>query len=113
MDKSLTYHQLIRQTLTEIAEYFNRVTEGDVETLVVFDDEHERYMLVDSGWEDKKRVRSIIGFIKLKGGKIWVEEDYTEEGITSYFLKAGVPKHDIVLGFKPPTMRPYTEFAVA
>ncbi|MFN0112370.1 MAG: element excision factor XisI family protein, partial [Blastocatellia bacterium] len=27
--------------------------------------------------------------------------------------EAGVPKEDIVLGFQPPKVRPYTEYAVA
>ena len=42
-----------------------------------------------------------------------IEEDWTEEGITSYLLAAGVPKEDIVLGFHAPEVRPNTEFAVA
>jgi hypothetical protein len=37
----------------------------------------------------------------------------TAEGIATYFLDHGVPNDQIVLGFQAPTMRPYTEFAVA
>ncbi len=42
-----------------------------------------------------------------------IEEDWTEGGIATDLLEAGVPKEDIVLAFHPPKMRPYTEFAVA
>ena len=51
--------------------------------------------------------------VRLKEGKVWVEEDMTEEGIANYWVKAGVPKEDIVLAFQHPSMRPLTEFAVA
>ena len=51
---------------------------------------------------------------RLKGivrGKIWVEVDETEEGIATQFLRAGVPREDIVLAFHPPELRHLTEFA--
>jgi hypothetical protein len=37
----------------------------------------------------------------------------TEEGLATDLLAAGVPNEHIVLGFHYPTMRPFTEFAVA
>ena len=46
-------------------------------------------------------------------GKIWIQRDGTEHGIATDLLEAGVPKEHIVLGFKSPEMRQYTEFAVA
>ena len=49
----------------------------------------------------------------VKRYKIWIEEDWTEEGVATYFLEHGVPNQDIVLGFQPPQMREYTEFAAA
>ncbi|BAY29391.1 fdxN element excision controlling factor protein [Nostoc carneum NIES-2107] len=38
---------------------------------------------------------------------------YTEEGVASDLLAAGVPKEDIVLGFRHPKIRQHTGFAVA
>lgn len=45
-------------------------------------------------------------------GKIWVQYDGTEEGVATELVDAGVPKVDIVLGFRHPSVRQYTEFAV-
>ena len=42
-----------------------------------------------------------------------IEEDWTEEGIATDLLEAGVPHEDIVLAFHPPEKRPLTDFAVA
>jgi hypothetical protein len=45
--------------------------------------------------------------------QIWIQRDGTEHGIATDLLDAGVPKEHIVLGFKPPEVRKYTDFAVA
>jgi hypothetical protein len=46
-------------------------------------------------------------------GKIWVQRDETEDGVTHELVGAGVPKHDIVLGFHPADVRPHTGYAIA
>ena len=45
--------------------------------------------------------------------KVWIQHDGTEEGIAEELVTAGIPRDRIVLAFKPPEMRPYTEFADA
>ncbi len=55
----------------------------------------------------------MILHVAIRDAKIWIEEDWTEEGIATYFVVQGIPRHDIILGFQHPTMRPLTEFAVA
>jgi hypothetical protein len=47
------------------------------------------------------------------GIKLPIQYDDTEEGIATDLLEAGVPKADIVLGFRHPKIREYTGFAVA
>ncbi len=42
-----------------------------------------------------------------------VQEDWIEHGIAAELEEAGVPKSAIVLGFQPPYVRPYTEYAAA
>jgi hypothetical protein len=49
----------------------------------------------------------------LQNGKIWIENDWTEEGLVTGLLECGVPPEDVVLAFHPPEMRSHTEFAVA
>lgn len=70
-------------------------------------------MLAPVGWSPQSRVRGVTIYVRIRNGKFYIEEDWTEEGITSHLLAAGVPKSDIVLAFHAPDMRPYTEFAVS
>ena len=49
--------------------------------------------------------------MSIVNGKIWIQKDETEEGIATDLEKHGVPKDKIVLAFKSPALRKYTEYA--
>jgi hypothetical protein len=49
--------------------------------------------------------------VDIKDGKIWIQRDFTEEGIPNQLVELGVPKTDIVLGFRSPYVRQFTGFA--
>jgi hypothetical protein len=86
----------------------------NVETLLICDEEHDNYLLMDLGWtDDEERVRQTVLHVRLRNGKFWIEEDGTEQGIATDLMRAKVSNLDIVLGFQPPSLRPHTEFAVA
>jgi len=51
--------------------------------------------------------------VDIVNGKLWIRCDNTEDGIATELVAAGVPKGDIVLGFKSEEMRRHTEFAAA
>ena len=114
MDKLVHYRALIKKLLSDYCDLMNRsAAPAGVETEVVFDEEHDQYMLLNVGWSGRKRFRGTTVYLRLRNGKIWVEEDWLENGIVKDLLEAGVPKEDIVLAFQPPEMRPHTDFAVA
>ncbi len=56
-------------------------------------------------------VYGTIIHVDIRDRKIWIQRDFTEEGVASELVDLGVPKTDIVLGFKPPYMRQFTDFA--
>ena len=113
MDRITNYRELVKQQLTQVATYLTGSRSGDVETQCVFDDEHDQYLLLRTGWNAGRRIRGTTLHIRLRNDKISIEEDMTEEGIANAFLEAGVPREDIVLAFHPPQSRHLTDFAPA
>jgi hypothetical protein len=113
MDKVSRYRTLIKQLLTGLADLSKGQPDDGVETVCAFDETRDQYLLLNVGWQGNRRQRGMPLYLRIRGGKIWVEEDWTEEGIANALLRAGVPKQDIVLGFHAPHMRELTEFAVA
>ena len=71
--------------------------------------------ILDMGhrWQKGERVCGMTVYVRLREGKFWIEEDWTEDGIATALVRAGVPKADIVLAFQEPEMREYTEFLAA
>ena len=60
----------------------------------------------------ERRCRIAVLF-EINNGKVWIQEDNTDLVIADDLERAGIPKSDIVLGFQPPSVRPYTEYAAA
>lgn len=112
MDKLTTYRSLIQRVLTEYAALVNRQPRPGVETVCVFDERRDHYLLLTVGWVESQRVRNTTLYVRLRDEQFWVEEDWTEEGIATELVRAGVPKEDIVLAFHAPYKRPYTGFGV-
>jgi hypothetical protein len=109
MDKLEKYRKIIEDILTE----YERIpyAHGDFRSEAVFDREHNRFLLVNVGWDSKRRVHGTLVHVDIIDGKVWVQRHGTEHGIAKELTKAGVPKEDIVLGFHPADVRPHTEYA--
>jgi hypothetical protein len=109
MERLEQYRQLVRQVINQYAQF--GPSYGKVETVTVFDPEHDHYQLMHIGWHNNRRVYGIVLHINIKNGKIWLQHNGTEFSIAGELEKLGVPKSDIVLGFQAPYKRPYTDYA--
>jgi hypothetical protein len=108
MDSRVNYPELSKQVILDYAAFYGR---GGITSLrPVFDDQRQSYLLLDIGWQDDRYIYTIPIHIDILDGKIWIQHDDTEEGMATALLEAGVPKEDIVLGFRPAELRPYTGF---
>ena len=111
MDSIARYRSIVKRILSAHAE--QTPSHGKVETLPLFDDSHDNYAVLDLGWDRMGRVYAVVLHIRLLNGKVWIEQDGTENGVAEELLQAGIPKEDIVLGFYRPERRAITEFALA
>lgn len=111
MEKVEKYRDCIKQVLTKYAAY--KPSYREVEMQVVFDTEHNHYQVVRVGWDNKQRVYGCPIHLDIKDGKIWIQQNGTEIDLGQDLVNIGVPKSDIVVGFHPPYMRQFTEFAVS
>jgi hypothetical protein len=65
------------------------------------------------GWPGQDRIHGCQLHMDMKGGRIGIQHDGTEEGIANRLVRAGVPKEDIVLAFHSPFMGQSSDFAVS
>ncbi|MEB3311519.1 MAG: XisI protein [Snowella sp.] len=111
MDKLSQYRQYIQQLLTQYAN--NDCLEDGVETQLIFDIQRDHYQWFNVGWKGLQRVYHCIIHFDIKDGKIWLQQNLTDQNPAEELVKMGVPKQDIILGLQAPYKRPYTDYGVA
>ncbi len=111
MDQLTQHRQIIKNILHEYAAI--PFSYGEIEQKVFIDKEETNFFLFNIGWQNKTRVHGCVVHLEIINDKIWIQQDGIEDGITNDLLNAGIPKDKIVLAFHPPSVRPYTEFAVS
>ena len=104
MDQMKQYQSLIKEALQEYAAFLN-LGQKPYQVVVAFDDERQQYILRKLGWTTNRRIRQTVLHLSIHDGKIWIEEDWTEDGIATYLLTHGVPPQEMVLAFQPPESR--------
>ena len=104
----LNYPKLVQEILETHAK---ACCDQQTEVKLLFDTDRDRYQVINMGWQELTRIFGCIIYVEIKEGKIWIERDGTEIGIANELVEAGVPKQDIVLAFKAPYKRKFTDFA--
>ena len=111
MDKLTQRRQIVEDLLNKYAQV--KPAYGEIGRQTIFDREQDRYQLVNTGWENRRRVYGCLIHVDIQAdGKIWIQHDGTEYAIADQLVEKGVPKQDIVLAFRPAYIRQYTDFAV-
>lgn len=105
MDRRNDYRALIVKAISESYYYRLPSQKPGIETLFFRDDLNGQYMLYATGWNEQKHVSDVIIVARVKDNKIWIDADWTEEGIATDLLRWGVPPADIVLAFHHPSLR--------
>lgn len=104
------YRHLIQLILTQYAQI--PPAYGEIERQTIFDTERDHYQLVNTGWENHRRIYGCLIHVDIRDEKFWVQYDGTEAGVANQLVELDVPKRDIVLAFQSPFMRQLSEFAV-
>jgi hypothetical protein len=112
MDFNLnTYQSIIQQLFNSYIEFLGETDDIQLETII--DTQNHHYLLVEVGWQNGRRIYGTLLHIDIIDQKLWIQQDGTEEGIADELVTLGIPKQQIVLGFKPSDRRRVTEFAVS
>jgi XisI protein len=86
---------------------------GEIQTEAIFDRTRDRYVLMNVGWDNKKRVHGSLVHIDIIDGKLWIQRDGLEHGVVTELLEAGIPKDRIVMAYRSIETRRLMEFAVS
>jgi len=107
MDTASHYRKIIEEV---IRRYSHKPSHGSIEPEIVIGTDGNHYELLHIGWDGSRRVHGSVIHIDLIDRKIWIQHDCTSSGVASELSEAGVPKEDIILGFRPGHVRQHTGY---
>jgi hypothetical protein len=110
-EKCIRYGRIIEEILADLAAV--PYLKPGIRDRTLFDEPNQRYAVISEGWDGIERVNNIVADIEIINGKVWIQADNTDVAIARKLEARGVPKSDIVLGFRPPYIRAETEYAAA
>ncbi|MEC4987402.1 MAG: XisI protein [Oscillatoria sp. PMC 1068.18] len=101
----------ITKVLQDYQEFLGNDPDSDINLII--DQSKNHYLLVETGWQNNRRIYGNLIHIDIINNKIWIQQDGTEEGIANELVKQGISPQQIVLAFKTPERRKITDFAVS
>lgn len=109
MDSIKQYEQILHELLQA---YAHKPSHGDIDPEIVIGQDKKHYELMQVGWQGPQRIHGCVLHIDIIDDKIWIQHDGTQSGVASELVEAGIPRHKIVLAFRPEHVRPHTGYAV-
>ena len=110
MDTIERYRECIEQVMHGYQSFGTSRT--GVEVVLIIDSERRHFMLMYMGWDGPRWVHHVAVHVEVRGDKVWLQCDNTDLVVAEDLVAAGIPKGAIVLGFREPEVRRYTEYAV-
>lgn len=95
---------------TVLQQCVERYATPDARMFTVFDEQRGHFLVIEEGWLGKKHLYNPFVHVELQGDLIWVQQDFTNHGIANDLVRCGIPKEQIVLGYKPASERNEVEY---
>ncbi|MGK7942942.1 MAG: element excision factor XisI family protein [Microcystaceae cyanobacterium] len=94
MANSINYGDILTKVLRK--ESKTKLLLKSLNLSAVCDQESGQFLIIMTGWEQEKWINTILFHARLSNGKIVIEDDNFEEGLTPLLIKAGIPSADIL-----------------
>ena len=108
----ITYAAIVTRWLDEFTVRMNGGRGAEYE--LIADNKRGHYEVIRTGWRMDVFEYNVVFHFQIKPtGKVWLLVNNTDILITDDLIERGIPASDIVIGFLPEYMRPYSGFAVA
>lgn len=111
MDRLDQYREILYKILSQYTPLMSKLDR--ITSTVIVSEDRNHFIVINEGWDGKRRIHSLIFHAEIRDGKLWMHHDGIDHGITEELVAAGIPKDHIVLAFHPPHVRQHTGYALA
>lgn len=96
MDNTINYADILTKVLRKESTIQPRLKKLKISP--VCDKESGQFLIIMTGWQKETWTNTILFHARLLEGKIVIEDDNFEEGLTPALIQAGIPPEDIING---------------
>lgn len=101
--------EIVSEYMKEVASYAPK-EQGQL----LYDPQKQHFLIYTIHWDDDRRQYGCYLHIEVKeDGKVWIQHDGTDLAVADALVERGIPRDQIVLGFRSPFYRKMSDFAVA
>ena len=76
---TVNYHSDIQHIFKSYIDFLGN--DDDTQLEIVMDDQHQRYLLLEIGWYNGRRIYGTLLHIDIINDKLWIQQDDTEDGM--------------------------------
>lgn len=105
MDRVNEYRQIICEFLEDFAK-------DDENAQLIFDTEHDRYLVMHNEWRNDYRIYGCAMQIDIIEDQVWIQHNSTEIYVDRELIQRGISPKDIVFGFRSPNIRQHLTAAL-
>lgn len=87
MDKLDHYREILYETLSQYTPLMSQpahelaLQENHITSTVIVSENRTHFMVINEGWDGKRRIHSLIFRAEIRGGKLWIHHDGIDRGI--------------------------------
>jgi hypothetical protein len=107
----INLEKVVIKVLQDYRDFIGNDPDSNIQLII--DQSKTHYLLIETGWQNNRRIYGNLIHIEIVNNKIWIQQDGTEAGIANELVQQGIPPQQIVLAFKAPERREITDFAVS
>ena len=96
MDNAVNYADILTKVIKKESAIQPRLK--TLKIAPVCDRESGNFLMIMTGWEKEEWINTILFHARLFKGKIVIEDDNLEQGLTASLIQAGIPAEDIIDG---------------
>lgn len=111
-EKTKNYSEILTKFCKEFIKNYPDSDEK-FSTLSIIDEKNHHYQCVSFGFQGYRNIFSVFFHFDIIKDKIWIQRDITDLVIVDKLQELGVPKEDIILGYRHPTSRYLSGFGTS
>ena len=106
--------KILTQYIQTLAKQYNTALGNKMIYQSLIDTKNNHFQLLKMGWQNDQFIYNVLLHLDInaQSGNIWIQRNNTEILLENDLKKFNVTKKQLVLGFRPESMRKYSEFAV-